>query len=155
MKPVDLAWAAGVFEGEGSIRINPSTKRNNGALLVDMVNTDPEMVQFFQTYWPGYMRGPLSRRGDGNWRDYYRYRSAAWVAARFLTDVLPYLRTERMRGKAELGLAYQAQKSKLSTVNRTPEYRARQVWFYEQMAALNLRGAGTEPCPQADKWRRR
>lgn len=132
-----LAWAAGMFEGEGSIRINIATKRSTGSLMVDMVNTDPEVIAFYQTRWPGHMRWVA---GSGNRRDFYRWRIAATVAARFLNDIMPYLRTHRVREKALLALDYQAQKSKLSTVNRSPEYGERQLWFYDRMAALNRRG---------------
>lgn len=32
MTPVELAWSAGLFEGEGSVRINTATRRNLGEL---------------------------------------------------------------------------------------------------------------------------
>lgn len=137
MTPDELAWAAGMFEGEGSVRINIATQRNLGALLVDMVNTDVEIVAFFQARWPGYMRGVAGR---DRCRDFYRWRAAAHVAAAFLNDVLPYLRTMRVREKALLGLDYQAQKSMSARVNRTAEYAERQRDYYSRMAHLNLRG---------------
>lgn len=139
LTPLDLAWVAGMFEGEGSIRINTPTRRNQGHLVVDMVNTDIECVAIFQANWPAYMR-PV--KAKGNRKDYYRYRAAALVAASFLVDVLPYLRTSRVRTKALLGLEFQTQKSKMSRVNRTPEYLAAQLAYYHQMAALNVRGLG-------------
>lgn len=142
MTPIELVWAAGMFEGEGSIRINSATVRNNGALLVDMVNTDEEVIAFFQDHWPGYMRGPIFV--TGNRKPYYRYRRAAWMAADFIVDILPYLRTERVRRKALLGLGYQAQKSVQATVNRTPEYAERQRLYFALMKNLNHRGQPLE-----------
>jgi hypothetical protein len=139
--PVELAWAAGMFEGEGSVRINVPTKRNLGSLLVDMVNTDAEVVAFFDERWPGYLR-QVAFEG-GHRRDYWRWRCAALVAARFLTDVLPYLRTDRVREKALLGLEFQDQKTAARS-NRTPEYAARQRSYYERMAVLNQRGRQEE-----------
>ncbi len=144
MTPVELAWAAGILEGEGSIRINSATKRNNGALIVDVVNTDLEIVALYQAWWPGSQRGPIVNVSNSNTRAYYLYRAASRKAARLLADVGPYLRTDRMREKAALGLAYQAQKS-MKHDNRTPEYAARQLVYFHRMKELNRRGAGTEP----------
>jgi hypothetical protein len=137
MTPEELSWAAGMFEGEGSVRINVPTRRNMGSLLVDMVNTDVEIVEFFQARWPGYM---VPVKADGNRRDFYRWRAASWVAAGFLTAVMPHLRTKRVRERAALGLAFQTQKSRDCRINRTDEYAARQREFYDRMAVLNLRG---------------
>jgi hypothetical protein len=145
LTPIDLAWVAGLFEGEGSIRINTPTRRNRGHLVVDMVNTDIECVAIFQDNWPGYMR-PV--KAKGNRKDYYRYRAAALVAASFLVDVLPHLRTSRVRRKALLGLEFQAQKSKMSSINRTPEYIALQLAYYDQMTVLNLRGLTPRSAPR-------
>lgn len=137
MNPEELAWAAGMFEGEGSVRINSRTKRNNGALLCDMVNVDAEVVAFFQARWPGYMR---QVKGKGNQRDFYRWRVASGVASGFLNDILPYLRTARVREKAMLGIEYQGQKSMKAAVNRTPVYGERQADYFERMKELNVRG---------------
>ena len=94
LEAVELAWMAGVFEGEGSVRITP-----------------------FQRRWPGYLRMvdvPAPRR------PYWRWRIAANVAARMLAELYPYLRTERVRAKAALGLEYQAQKSHARTAAEVP-----------------------------------
>lgn len=139
----NMAWLAGVLESEGSIRINTPTKRNWGALLVDMVNTDLELVAPFQEHWPGYLREVPA---NGNRRAYWRYRCAATVAARLLTDLMPYFRSERMRERALLALRFQAQKR---AGVRTDDYREQQQAFYEQMKALNVRG------PHAGVWRNR
>lgn len=134
----DLSWAAGVFEGEGSIRINVQTKRNNAHLVCDMVNTDIEIVSFFEDRWPAYFR---MVRAQGNRRDFYRWRIAAVRAADFLDELLPSLRTARCLEKAHLALEFQAQKV-ITHENRSAEYKARQRGYYERMAVLNRRGRG-------------
>lgn len=137
MKETDLAWAAGLFEGEGSIRINTPTRRNLGALLCDMVNTDQALVGFFQHHWGGYFRrvhAPAPRKS------FWRWRIAALDAAAFLRDIRPYLRSPSRIERADLALEFQAHKSRSPRVTRTPEYRAAQLRFYERMKALNVRG---------------
>jgi hypothetical protein len=134
----ELAWAAGMFEGEGSVRINAHTQRNRGALLVDLANTSAEVVAFFRDRWGGSLREYVP---GGNRRTYYRWRAASRMAAAFLNDVLPYLRTATYRERALLGLEYQTQKSPSPSVCRTDAYYERQNDYYERMAALNRRGA--------------
>lgn len=135
MTPLELAWAAGMFEGEGSVRINKATKRNHGALLCDMSNTIPEVCAFFAEHWGGTLKhidAPAPRRA------FWRWRVAARAAARFLRDIRPYVRTERYRRRVDLGLEYQEQKR--SGHNRTVAYLAAQERYYEEMRALNVRG---------------
>jgi hypothetical protein len=132
---IERAWAAGFFEGEGSVRINAFTGQNMGTLLVDLPNTDESAVRFFGDRWGGTVRfTPMEppRRG------YWRWRCASRQAAAFLHDVLPFMRTEKYRERARLGLAYQAQKRAGGRV--PPEYRVAQQDFYERMKALNIRG---------------
>jgi hypothetical protein len=145
---LELAWAAGVFEGEGSVRINKPTARNRGALLCDMVNTAPEITAFFADRWGGYHR-PIPAAPPRN--AYWRWRVAALEAARFLRDVQPYLRTEKYRTRVDLALAFQDQKRRSSGLNRGALYLATQDQYYEQMRDLNVRGVRDDQ-PAAPAW---
>lgn len=135
MTPVELAWAAGLFEGEGNIRINKPTKRNLGALICSVTNCDPRIVGFFQERWPGYLKPTTKMR---------EYHSDAWcwvIAARqaetFLVTLLDHFVTERTWTRAMLGLEFQAQKTRFNQFTRTEEYRSRQWEFYWAMRAWN------------------
>lgn len=156
----EAAWAAGMFEGEGSVRLNKPTARNLGALLIDLPNTDESIVRWFHERWGGYFRrGVLA----GNRKPYWRWRIASHVAASFLTAIYPHLRGEK-RARVALALEFQAQKLPSSSFNRDEQYRDRQWSYYERMKALNARGAvrGTqlrllasaETCPHAAQHRK-
>lgn len=134
---IEKAWAAGLFEGEGSVRINKHTKKNRGALLVDIANTDEQLVRFFLVRWGGVITqyAAIEQR-----RGYWRWRCASTMAARFLTDIAPYIQSDDKRARIALGLEYQSQKSKLQRVNRSNDYRIRQTLYYDRMRILNLRG---------------
>ena len=136
-----LSWMAGVFESEGSIRINTVTKRNRGNLLCDMVNTDREMVEPFFNRWQGFFRyvEPIGRR-----KGFYRWRIASREARDFLIVITPFFRTERMKAKAVLALKFQNQKTSAWKTNRSAEYIELQSQFYEEMKRLNMRGTGEE-----------
>ena len=102
---IDLAWAAGLFEGEGSVRIEKPNKRNLGCLSVDIVNTDKEICVFFMDRWKGYL---VTYKSNGNRRQYYRWRAAARNGYRFLVDIRPFTRTKRICTRISLGIAAHA-----------------------------------------------
>jgi hypothetical protein len=97
MSSFELAWAAGLFEGEGTVRINVPTRRNCGALLVSVVNTDREVIDFFQRRWPGYMK--TAHRPSLRHRPAWVWVVAAHRAAAFLGAIRPDRdRRDRDRG---------------------------------------------------------
>jgi hypothetical protein len=132
----DLAWAAGIFEGEGSIRISPATRRNLGHLTATIANTDYEMLEWFNARWPGYFK--VSSNVGTNWRPAWWWMIAAKKAAVFLRAIQPYVKTRRVQMKIELGLRFQD--NKRVGHPRSPEYATRQRAFFLEMKALNVRG---------------
>jgi hypothetical protein len=138
MTDSELAWAAGLFEGEGSVRISKPASRNLGSLIVSVVNTDRQVLDFFQERWPGHMQ-PARGLDPTRQRPAWVWLTAALKAATFLRAIEPFLRTDRVREKAALGLWFQSQK-RSGRENRTDDYLEQQWVTYWQMAELNLRG---------------
>jgi hypothetical protein len=134
----ELAWAAGLFEGEGSIRIGTVTPRNLGVLIATITSTDRETIDYFAERWPGKVGAATGLRPTQ--RRAWRWTIAARQAAAFLEDIEPYVVTARVREKLELGLAFQRQKLGRAG-NRAPGYADAQREFYGRMRALNVRGA--------------
>lgn len=135
----DLAFAAGLMEGEGSVRINKATKRNLGHLVCAVTNTNIEILDWLQARWPGYMKGASGLRPD---------QSPAWVwviaarkAAAFLAEIEPFVITDRMKRRIALAREFQAQKRRCHADCRTYEYRETQWIYFMEMKELNLRGA--------------
>lgn len=136
-------WAAGIFEGEGSIHISvprnsSSGRTTQGALMVQVSQADREMLDILQKRFGGSIHA-IKRQARR--KQAYCWALAAQKAAKFLREILPHIRTARIREKVELGIAFQAQKSRMSNVNRTEEYRQRQDDFRVRLSALNVRGA--------------
>lgn len=129
----ELAWAAGLFEGEGSVRISKPALRNWGSLCVDIPNTDLQIVEFFASRWVGSVKhyGESGRR-----REYWRWRSSSKNAAAFLADIRPYVQTDRVRERIGHALEFQAQKAQRSDY----DYAEAQWTAYWWMAELNIRG---------------
>lgn len=133
--PLEMAWAAGLFEGEGSVMIRRPGNRHLGVLTVSVVNTDTQIVAFFQERWPGYCKRATGQRPEQ--RPAWVWLIAARQAAAFLDDITPYLRSDRVRRKAALALEFQDARRWGA---RGEAYRAASWDYYRQMLALNQRG---------------
>jgi hypothetical protein len=132
---LELSWAAGFFEGEGTVRINKPSRRNWGALVVSTVNTDQEAVDWFQSRWPGYMK-PATGLGPRQ-KPAWAWVIAARQAAAFLESIRPFVVRARVLEKIDHGLAFQAQKRRGQF---DEEYEEAQFNAYLWMRHLNKRG---------------
>lgn len=95
----DLAWGAGLFEGEGTITLS-----GTGCPYVIVGNTDRQVIDFYQRHWPGCVKGHNPANVNQNARPAWDWRIGGWKALIFLREMQPYFRTERVRAKAELVL---------------------------------------------------
>lgn len=101
--PADLAWAAGHFEGEGTISISAERRNGYARPLASLASTDRQVIELFSEWWPTSIAGKKPRFPTANSRAVYRWEinSAAKVRA-FIDQLMPYLRTVRCRAKFEL-----------------------------------------------------
>ena len=137
MNAIDLAWAAGLFEGEGAIKIDRSG-HNQCRLMAAVGMTDLEVLSFFHLRWGGSLS---AQRVRPECRPQWRWAVVSRMARSFLTDIEPYLRSARVRQKAALALQFQAQKRPgRGSASELVAYRERQWAFWEVMHGLNLRG---------------
>lgn len=92
------AWAAGVFEGEGSILIR---KMSSGlpSLLISIANTDIDLLAPFPENW--FHGNIVSGRSSlkGNARRSWRWALSTHQAAHFIRDLYPYFVTPRFAVK--------------------------------------------------------
>jgi len=131
----DCIFAAGLFEGEGTVYIAPATMKSSthlGHLTIAVSSTDRKTIEFLVNRWPGYF-GHVPPRTESH-REYWRWQLIANKAASFLKDIRPYLVSDRNRARADLGIAYQDQKERRN--RPTQEYRDRQQQYHLQMKNL-------------------
>lgn len=106
----DAAWAAGIIDGEGSIFIM-SQKRNdrdrdvNYILRVSVQSVDRIMTKELQRMWPDGAEFSVQRNGNENWSDTLKWQLSGKRAARFLKEILPYLRVKK--DQAETAIKFQ------------------------------------------------
>ena len=134
----ELNWAAGLFEGEGTVTIGVRNSDETYRVVVTLGNTDEQVVDFFMAKWPGYKQPAYGKRPG---------RKPAWYwtviakrATEFLLAIRPFIRTERVQRKVALALEFQSFRTRDMKICRTPEYKDRQRRIYRDMKLLNKRG---------------
>ena len=90
----DLAWSAGIYEGEGCPCVGTSNGRKTFRIEID--NTDYSLLQEMERIWKGKTRKLTKNYKDG----YNRKEVWRWILAKqhgtknFCRLVYPYMRTE-------------------------------------------------------------
>jgi hypothetical protein len=90
---IELAWAAGFFDGEGSFSLHTRGDRNNARprLIIFISQCDREVLdRFAEAVGLGNVNGPYSR-GNPKWRDYYTYGVQGQKVKVVAKQLWPYL----------------------------------------------------------------
>lgn len=142
MQEWEKAYAAGLFDGEGSFHIGKQ-KPNKGALAYDYkpevqcTMADLPPIQFLLDRWGGKLM--LKKPHGSNKKPVYYH----WFLRRdemrpFIEDVLPYLLIKRERGQMILACLNARVTTPSGRGNYTPaEETQRRYEFYRQMKILN------------------
>ena len=122
MKQTDLAYVAGIVDGEGYIGISADHRKRNPSrpcwrLRVSVTNTNEWLMQYLMFSFGGV----ISLKSSHNIKPCYNWTLNRGKAADFLKLILPYLKLKRPQ--AELAIQFQASISK-STRRLTDEQRA-------------------------------
>ncbi len=123
MKRTDLAYVAGIVDGEGCIditrRTRPGHKYSDFALRVTVTSTDLWLCQMLQMGFGGKVseRSKLRITRNRTWD----WRVERAHAGRFLELILPYLHLKRPQ--AELGIKFQDARGQ-HTTRHSEERRA-------------------------------
>jgi len=132
---LDLAYAAGMFEGEGTVTITRAGRRGYSRGVVTLTSVDRETVDFYQSRWEGAIN---SRDPGGNARIAWVWLLTGPGMYRFLFQVRPHLRRTLVREKFEVAMAgYLARQQG----TRRDGYSEKMEEFRLQMRKLNHRGA--------------
>ena len=108
----ELAYAAGLIDGEGHIIIYKHDRTKNSKyktknptyiLIVGCTNTDDEMIKFLHKRW-GACRQTRGRQ-RANWKRVYEWTIQSSMAMNFLKEIELYMITKRH--KAQLGIKFQ------------------------------------------------
>lgn len=102
LNQLDLAYWAGLFDGEGWISIIKSVYSKSPCLEIGMSMVDGSPVEFYNYFGVGGITRPRPRE---HWQQQTRYRAHGKNAQAVLSLLLPYVRLKRKR--AELAIEFQ------------------------------------------------
>lgn len=156
MDNIELAYIAGLFDGEGCIGIHrqkylsrkdrkkPYKKGHSNhpnstyRSIITIANTDKEIIEYIQSCFNGSTHQVIVHKGNPKWKDSYEWRASTKTAADIIKLLLPYLRIKRRR--AEILLKYQEFKDSLA--KRGKRNYSKEEWaildqFYARIHNLN------------------
>lgn len=125
-----VAWAAGFFDGEGCVwgyaTASPQQRKKKSdsrhvayrqyRFGITVAQVVPAPLHAMQTRWGGTVKGKVSK--NPRHRDQFVWTLQGKPAARFLEDVLPYLRVKRAEAEVALPVMFRTHKH---GVRFTPE----------------------------------
>ncbi len=138
IRRADCIWAAGHFEGEGTVTLTKGGRIMNVRPCVTLSSTDRECTAFFQDRWPGHWRSFIPRSVTGNVRRAYTWTLSSGERIEiFLADILPHVRTQRVREKIEIVLADIRDRG---LYQQQPESKVRSEERRKLIRSLNAKG---------------
>jgi len=98
---VELAYAAGIIDGEGCIGISQPRNRGFYSLNVEVAMTDPKPIKFFSDKFGGRFEIKKSKTSTG--RTIYRWSLQSEKAQEFLRSISPFIvaKTEQVETALE------------------------------------------------------
>ncbi|WMI33407.1 LAGLIDADG endonuclease [Streptomyces phage Kenrey] len=140
---MDLAYAAGLFDGEGCVSINKVKAHRNPSLKpgfqlrCSISITNEWIANWFQECFGGYVM--LRKRARA--QDYWQWVVTSNNAYEFLKALKGYLKIKHEQ--AIIGIAFTEYRKTMSHINKTETYWNQNFKYYEEIRRLNARW-GTE-----------
>ena len=110
----ELAYFAGIIDGEGCFTLRRSKRQRFGALSLQVGNTDVLLMQWIHAHFGGSLN--LEQRRQAKHQSVWRWIAASADLETLLQRLIPYLITKKRQ--AELTLAYRATLNAVSTSRR-------------------------------------
>lgn len=101
MKPEDIGWVAGIFDGEGCVHVSKATTPYGVQyqLKLSVSNTDPGMICRLVRLLGGNFR---PEKQKGNRKEVYKWYIQGRGAIRVIKLMLPYLVTRKEQAEVAL-----------------------------------------------------
>lgn len=138
VSPQDLAWAAGHFEGEGTISISSERRNGYARPLASLASTDREVIMLFDSWWPTSIAGKKSRTPTPNAKPVWRWEINSAIKVRaFIDQLFPYLKRSACRAKFEVVGEF----TDKILAPHVGKVRQRHPEYIERIRLLNHRGS--------------
>lgn len=143
--PCELAYAAGLFDGEGSLCIRRDRRSGGYILTVTLTNTVEGACLLFKDLFGGNY---IKRKGDERRQDLYVWKQTHKAAREFLQEILPYILLKREQVLLAFEFCQLAFIGKGRRHRKTPEWAAMCESLKLRMHDLNVRrNNGKESTP--------
>ena len=139
MKKLDLAYIAGLFDGEGSLTIFSFLRngRKFHTLSISIANQDKQVISWVRDLFGGSVHDCMSaasKKGTGN--PCWMWTTGSQVAKRFLLAVGPYTKIKKAR--VELAIQFQNTKSRGRRSQLIPaSLIEKRDWYQSEIRRLN------------------
>lgn len=139
MKKTDMAYFAGIFDGEGTVtlaktQISSPKQKLTYQVRVQVVSTDEWLCQQLRFSFGGTVMP--HRVTEGNHKPAYRWLATRVVAKRFMLAILPFSHLKRQR----IELALKFLEHKTGGGRKSREYIDFEADYKQNFLALNHRG---------------
>lgn len=124
---LDKAYAAGFFDGEGSVFIERPRQRRGFTVVVSMGQNDQRPLLWIQSLWGGRIVPHNKGRS-------FVWRCNSAIAGNFLKDIYPYLKVK----ERVVSLALELQDTKSHALRNTPEYLIFCEDIHTKIKSVNL-----------------
>lgn len=140
----DVAWIAGLFEGEGHIGLRASSPR------VELVSTDLDVIsRFHSVVGLGRLKGPYQRKGgEGKWKPITRWSCGGRDAVNFLQLIRPWL-GERRGQRADEAIEAWTTMRKQTRASDTHCVHGHELTEDNTFATYGGKGRGCRTCRKA------
>ena len=152
MEDTDLAYIAGLLDGEGTIGINKNVDKRNRKtptihyrLHIAIVNSDAGIIRWLNEIFPASHWFCSDRRGQ---KPIYRWYVYSRKAYEFLQMVSPYLKIKKAQADLAIGFceaktSYARKKGQKGNRTWLPESESsKRLDFYSRMRGLNNSHSG-------------
>ena len=139
LSETDRAYAAGLIDGEGCVRLNSRhrpARVGQYTLVVEVTNTDQKMTVWLQEQFGGSV-SYLPENTGSNRKERWHWRCGSNKALYCLDAIWPYTRTKRQQVK--LGRRFQRYVQYTGRA-KSPKSEALQQRFYDEFRRFNKRG---------------
>jgi len=140
----ELAYIAGLFDGEGTVTINVyNAKRPTGTikvkyLQVSLSSTDQNTINYLKETFGGSI---FPVKVVGNRKPQWRWLIVSWAAADILSRLIPYIRIKKEH--AIIGIDFQLSlRPGVARSSLSPDLVEWQEFYITRIRELNRRGNG-------------
>ncbi len=145
---IELAYIAGLFDGEGHIFVYKVKQSNTYVLSIGITNTYKDVIEWIYKLFPSAIQQRTRYPNHPNWKPCFFWSTTSDKAKDFLKMIYPYLRIKKEQARLGIDLQEKWQKHqqhKNGRFQETPkEIIKKREWYKQQIHNLNTKKSPAE-----------